>query len=424
MSQLESSANAPVRPQNDWPDWTVDSAGDRQRYISVPLGLAITILFHLGTVWLFPWDEIGVIEKERPPPNPPLEVEFIPPPEVRPEFIEANPLVPEQKPEDADKIAAQDAVAAQEEPDPLSDSDEPMVEGELLESQKIVTGDLTAQPTPPSPPVLSEPSPPEPPSESQEQAEPTETPPDEQQLAEEAAEPVDNPTDVVADAEESQFLDADVSDETPGVEAIKAIEVDEAPTEEEGFLAAEKVGEAPVVVEETTEQTAQPEKATSDRLEVVMEEVTLPEQVQALPSSEPRPQARPTLNFVRATSGPLKNNPRSTSRMGATQVDANFDKFGAYLQRMVEAVDLQWQLLARQSSTIMSEMGSRVIISYNINQKGEITRMEVLFSSASRSGTAMCLNAIESRAPFGVWTEEMVKTLGEEETIKFTFYYR
>jgi len=414
----------PQRPQShDWPRWTEDVVGERQRAWSVSVGLAATVIFHLVAMMLIPWDEIAVIEKAEPLINEPLEVEFVPPPPPLPEFVEANPMAPEQKPEDSEKISFQDQVAAQEEPDETSEADAPRVDGELLESDKIVAGDITAETGPPAPESLSEPSPPTPPSPAQEQSNPAETPPQEAQAQEQSPAETREPAEETTEATESQFVEAETSEAQPAMDDVKAIEVEEEPVEEEGFLAAVDTGEADVQLEETEEQVAQPETGNQDRVEVYMEEVVV-SQNEAQQSNQPRPQARPRLNFVRTTSGPLKNNPRSTNRMGAVAVDANFDKFGAYLQRMVESIDLQWQLLARQSATIMSEMGSRVVIRYDINQQGEVVNLEVLFSSASRSGTVMCLNAIESRAPFGVWTEQMVRTLGKSQTITFTFYYR
>jgi len=424
VSALKEAPTRAPQPQTEWPRWTRDVVGQRQRRISVSIGLVVTIIVHLFALWIMPWDQIAVIEKEKPKANPPLEVEFLPPPPPLPEFVEANPMVPQEKPEDADKISFQDQVAAQEVPDETSDADAPKVEGERLDSQKIVAGDITAEIGPTAPPVMSEPAPASPPApESEVQPEPTETPPQEAQARQPVPSETPDPADETTEAEETKFVDAETSVAPPALDAIEAIEVEEEPLEDEGFRAAIETGEAEKLLEETEEQVAQPETGEQETVEVYLEEVVI-SPTDAQQSSQPRPQARPRLNFVRATSGPLRNNPRSTNRMGSVAVDANFDKFGAYLQRMVESIDLQWQLLARQSATIMAEMGSRVVVRYRINQQGEITTMEVLFTSASRAGTVMCLNAIESRAPFGVWTEEMARTLGDGQTITFTFYYR
>jgi hypothetical protein len=39
---------------------------------------------------------------------------------------------------------------------------------------------------------------------------------------------------------------------------------------------------------------------------------------------------------------------------------------------------------------------------------------DVLETNAGKLGTLLCRDAIESRAPFGVWTQQMVDQLGEE----------
>lgn len=419
---------APQRPE--WPRWTEDKAGDKLRRVSVPLGLAITVIVHLLFVEVVPWDRIGVIDKE-PERNPPLEVEFLPPLQPVPEFVQTNPIAPEEKPEDSDKISSQDQVAAQEEPDPTQDSDTPRIDGEEMESDKIVQGDVLAEPQPPAM-AMNEPTPSEEPST----LESDPLMPDEGRSVQMDAPTVVEPSDEVLPSENQQetadaaqeskpeYLEQEPTQADPGMEEQKAVEVEEAPEAEEGFMAATETGEAEVKVEETVEETAQPETGKNERIEVYMEEVVTQPTEQSSPSSTPSPQSRPRLNFVRTTSGPLKYEPRSSNKAGFTQVDANFDKFGAYLQRMQEAVQQQWWLVARSQSTILAELGSRVVVRYKLSRQGEITNMEVLYSSASRSGTVICMEAIQSRAPFGVWTEEMVRTLGEEQTITFTFHYR
>lgn len=434
MKLDEPPPNQPPERQA-WPNWTRDETANQVMKVTVPLGIGITIFLHLFILWAVSRIDFNIIDKERPKKNEPIEVEFLPPIQPRPKFVETNPISNQEKPEETNNISSQDQVAAQEVPDPTQQNDSPRVEGEEMDSERIVKGDVFAEP---ATPVMTQPSEPALPTPMQEQPSPdqspplpdqskgvqldtpAQTPPTEQAMPSES-EQESQPTE---DASKPQFLDQETSENTPAIDDPKAVEVEEAPTEEEGFRAALKTGEAEVQVEDTAEQTAQPERGQEDRLEVYMEEVQVEAAERSSSSSAPAPQARPRLNFVRGTSGPLKNDPRSTSRVGTISVDANFDKFGAYLQRMYEAIEQQWIIIARSSSTITAEIGSRVVVQFTINQQGVITNLEVLYSSASRSGTVMCMEAIQSRAPFGVWTEEMARTLGEDEKITITFWYR
>jgi len=419
-----SLTEPPKLPQKrpEWPRWTKDEAGEKELKITAPLGLVVTVIIHLLFIWMITLIPVNIIEKE-PRRNPPLEVEFLPPVQPMPEFVETNPVANQEVPEETDKISSQDQVAAQEEPDPTQDNDTPRVEGEELDSSKIVSGTTLADPAPPSP-MMSEPTPQMPPTPEPQQAvemetQPTPIEPQEQPEPNEQTETQEDTAEA-----EPQYLDQETSEADPGMDKADAVLVEEAPEAEEGFKAAVETGEAEVEVEETVAKTAQPEQAQDDRLEVYMEEVVVDPTEQSQSSSTPRPQARPRLNFVRTTSGPLKNEPRSTSRAGTISVDAKFDKFGAYLQRMIEAIDQQWQIMVHNSSTPMAELGSRVIVRYTINQQGEIINMEILHTSSSRAGTVICTEAIQSRAPFGVWTEEMNRTLGESQKITIRFYYR
>lgn len=413
-------------PKQEWPNWTDDRAGRRMREKTIPIGIAGTIIIHLLflgiAAWLFP--DVGIIERpiER---NEPLEVEFLPPPPPLPEFTQTNPMA-NQEVVETERIAAQDQAAAQEIPDPVRDEEDPNIEGEMLEATNIVSGDMTAEPAPPTPLVeMSEPAPAMPPSPTEAMAEPTEAQPDPYEPTDQPPIEVEQPKEQTVENEKPQYLDQPISEKEPGMDDLKATEVEEAPTEEDGYLAATKIGEAEIRVEETVEETAQPERGTDRQVEVYMEEVAVAPAEQGAQSSDPRPQARPRLNFIQSTSGPIKMQQGASSRVGAIAVDAKFDKFGAYLQRMIEAIDLQWQLMVRQSlQTVMAEMGSRVVVQYTINQDGEVVHMEVLFSSASRTATAICVDAIQSRAPFGVWTEEMVRTLGTSQKVTITYYFR
>jgi hypothetical protein len=400
----------PRRTPSAWPRWDRESDDARRSYKqSVAIGLAATVLFHLMLIYVVPWPDVTIEEMKPEPPNPPMEVELVeaPPPE---RFVETNPNVPEEKPEDTTNISAQDQVAAQEQPDPTQNSDTPKVDGEMAESQKIVTGDLFEESTPPPVPQGQPDAQP-----AQEQPEQQAQPAEEQQQPTEQMPPdpqdVTEPTEQPADAEDKEAP----QEEAPMMPEQEAVE-------DEGTPSIEKAAENQEIPEKPEEETVKPAPAPRPQrqIEVQMEEVTPTQQAQ---QGEPTPKPRPRINF-KVPPGPLMQTPVSASKMGALAIDSNFSDFGAYQQRMIEAISAQWNLLGRQFNYTSTDYGTKVVAEYILNREGQVTDLKIIFTSASRPATLLVQDAILSRAPFGPWTKEMVATLGEQQTIRITFFYR
>ncbi|MEM8549479.1 MAG: hypothetical protein AAGF10_01690 [Verrucomicrobiota bacterium] len=117
-------------------------------------------------------------------------------------------------------------------------------------------------------------------------------------------------------------------------------------------------------------------------------------------------------------------NPVSTNRVGVMSIDANFSEFGAYQQRMMEAISAQWTLMARNANFTGSQRGTMVHVRYTLKRDGHVEGFQILRSSASRPATYLVQDAVLSRAPFGDWTREMVATLGDEQSIEIRFFYQ
>lgn len=141
----------------------------------------------------------------------------------------------------------------------------------------------------------------------------------------------------------------------------------------------------------------------------------------AIDPSAPRP--RPTLE-PRISAGPLRHQSVMANQRGLVAIDSRFSEFGAYQERMIEAISQQWYLLARQSKAIDSEYGTQVVLVFTMDDHGIISNTQVRFTNASAAATLLCINAVESRSPFGFWTADMKRVLGESQTVTFTFYYR
>jgi hypothetical protein len=112
-----------------------------------------------------------------------------------------------------------------------------------------------------------------------------------------------------------------------------------------------------------------------------------------------------------------------TSNIGPTAVDARWSNYGAYLQRMIEAVQIQWEKLLVESKVYPSS-GSTVTVKFIMDSAGKIARIINVDSTANDSASRACMSAITDRAPYGDWTDDMKAVLGEQQEMTFTFYYQ
>lgn len=377
-----------------WPKWSessTDSRRDLQR--SVAAGLAVTVIFHVTLFLMIPWDRIDIIEVKPPEPNPPMEVEFV----QMPEFVQTNPESEIAPPEETNNVSDRDQQAAQEIPDRLNDNDRPTVEGEM-DSENIVDG----APLDPIPPPLPE-------GQQQPEQEPTPPQPEEQPTPEMQQEEATNVPEVMEPEEKLQ--------ET----APEALEQE--PVTEEGEMSLEEVAEEPTPepVEEPEEEASKPQPKPEPQNDKIMMQPVAPQA--ATQSGAPTPKPRPRLNF-RVPSGPLMQNNRGATKVGSVSIDAKFSEFGAYIARMREAIQTTWYLLATQSKYTGADIGTNVVVEFVLDQEGNILDVKVLHSTTSSSGTIMVLESINSRAPYGDWTQDMKQVIGETWTIRINFFYR
>ncbi len=286
-----------------------------------------------------------------------------PEPPLPEEFVATNPDVPSNPPDETRHFASRDQQAAQEEPSETETPEEtPRVEGEDLRSQNIVEGH------------------PEP-------AWPRHTPvsPDEEERAvrDFPSVPERRPVPGSADTEPE-----------PDEEGIHTRETEEDTGEDDRRIVGVNV----------------PERERGRTGDAV--DRSSPER--------PSPSPRPTL--PRTHSAPVAERPGSTSRIGEIAIDARRSEFGTYLERMLEAIERQWHSLARAHLSA-SDAASRVRIRFVLDSSGRVEIVDVE-SSATHTGTLICQDAIEARAPFGNWSDDMIDVLGDEQTLTITFHYR
>jgi hypothetical protein len=120
----------------------------------------------------------------------------------------------------------------------------------------------------------------------------------------------------------------------------------------------------------------------------------------------------------------LPGNKVGTANVGVTAINAKFNQYGLYLQRLVDAVQNEWDGLVA-SGKAYPPAGSYVVVRFILDQKGNIRRIVEVDNHSSDIGGTMCVTAITNRAPYGEWTKDMKGTLNADgEQLEFRFYYQ
>lgn len=283
-----------------------------------------------------------------------------------PQFVEANPNAPDNAPDKTDNVAAQNQQVAQEIPTPAGENQAPASKGDPTTSSTAIVSGLQSEPQPPAA------RPPEP-------AQP-ETP--EQKQARREQIPLSGTEKF--EGESPEGVGSNVNKPSPNA--------------------------APVP--ERIEGTADSKSDTGGKVGLYYK------------VDPKRPQTRPTLapNVVKARPSPLANREFGTENIGAVAYDAKWSAYGEYMQKFIESVDIQWQRILQQSN-VYPVAGTKVVVVFRMNAKGDISEIVNVESSGGRTAKDSCVSAIVARAPYGAWPEDMVGVLGESQEITFTFHY-
>jgi len=344
---------------------------------STLVGIAGVILVYLLLGLTAPFLLRGgpaVTLRPRPAPKPTFNIEITPEMFAKPapkpapfKFVETNPDAPENTPDNTTNFAAQNQQVAQEKPTPNGKSDRPALEGKKdFESTQIVDGHL-------SPPI-------------------------------ENVEAVPPPTDT----------------------KVAEKEVNAPKLEQNPLTGTEKLqGESPDGFGSNVSKTLENTKAIPEKIDgvknVPLVEGATATQVAIDPQHpRPRPQVVKQQNTRPAI---FAQNVMGTSNIGPTAVDARWSNYGAYLQRMIDTVQTQWERILIESR-VSPASGSTVTVKFVMDSDGKIVRIVNVDSTASDSASRACMSAITDRAPYGVWTDDMKAMLGEKQEMTFTFYYQ
>lgn len=333
----------------------------------------LILLLWLGTRHLGSQADSTAFKASR---KPSFDIQMLPPDEFLmprkptpppPKFVETNPDAPENIPDKTNNIAAQNQQAAQEKPNPDGKDDHAATEGKKdWESNQIVSGQLTP---------------------------PTEAPP-----------PVPPPTPEVAAALEKAAEARKAENPLSGFEKREGLS-------ETGY----GMNKAPV----TDKATAVPEKIEG----VKDAPMTVGELSPSQKAIDPRkPQPRVQLTQQRVRPAIFAEDKVGTKNIGLAGYDARWSNYGAYLQRLVDSVQIQFDNIVNNSG-VFPPTGTVVTIKFRMDSDGKITDILSAESTGGEQAKSQSMSAITARSPYGKWTDDMVAMLGDSQEFTWKFYY-
>lgn len=345
---------------------------------SVQIGVGATILLHILLLILLPkkFDTglVGSFVPQHVGSGQNFNIELAPdafaikPPAPKPpaNFVETNPDAPENEPDKTNNFGAQNQQAAQEKAAKKTGGDRPEMEGRKdFQSSQIVDGSL-APPTPPTPiaPPIQAPTPDRPASQAGREQNP------------------------LPGFEKTEGDNRDTFGSSNAPAAANAVSI-------------------PKRIEGAKDGPLSPDATGS-----------------AFTIDPKRPAPRPQLNQKHARPAIFSENPIGTKNIGPVAVDARWSNYGVYLQKMIEAVQMQWDRLISEGKAYPTP-GSMVTVKFKINSDGAISSIvNVDGGMTGPQGEAYCVSAITTRAPYGKWTDDMVAMLGSEQEMTFVFFYQ
>lgn len=401
---------------------------------AVAVGLVASFLLHIAAYFLTPAEFARFVPT---PQSEELKLEILPPKIVKklPDFVEANPLANTQKPLSADAPESfTDQRAADFIPDPSSKSKMPYVEGEIKNGKKIVSG--TSSPDDilnPQQPFETLQRPLEQPAQASEFFKPSQSQSTHEPQKLSTQKTADSSKEVATPAKSENSISKSSRE---GDSKKSSTEISEgkahsqaAPKNNDGNPALQASKDAskksPTDGAKKTSPDDGAAQAPNGSREPIASKTKPSEQTPQPPTDEslPVPKPRPYLS-MRIPAGPLADNRARASTQGTVAVDSRFSEFGAYQQRMIEAISRQWNLLGSQYD-LNTAINTMVVIEYTLNIKGELTSISVLFSNSTNTGRGLCEQSILTTAPYGEWTKEMISALGDQnQEVRITFHYR
>ena len=402
--------------------------------LAIAAAFILSILFHLGIYYAVPTEFEHIKDRRK---NDELKLEILPPKITKklPEYVEANPYANQLEPQPDSPESFTNQRAADELPDPTSKSKKPYVEGEIKDGNKIVSGTSSETDAMSPESVLDTLKRPleqqSAHAETQEpQSRPQESTHQDSNGPKQAAQQENKQTET-QNMEKSGAKESGKNETSEGasLQIIKA-EKTQAPAKD-SIKQAEKTsdknsdGRSETPFQDSQRKPVQnkPQDAPPAKEQNESTKTAQDQAVPEMPKELPKPKRRPMLS-MKIPAGPLADNRVRASMQGTLAVDSRFSEFGAYQQRMIEAISRQWNLIA-SNYDLATAVGTSVIVEFYLNVHGDLVRLKVAFSNSTNTATALCQQCILTTAPYGEWTEEMVNVFGaQDQPVRITFHYR
>lgn len=378
----------PVRPHcaEGWPAREL-----AERKPAWRAGLAGTALAHVAlllALWLMPRDLLELDHTTSAPSadrsfeielTPELFRPVLPEPAPPPRFVEVNPDAPENVPDQTPLVGAQNQQVAQPVPTPDGRSDTPRVDGEGDKNATALVSGVVGEPAAPS------------------------------------------ASEILAKAFERSEEKREAADRPAEQPAARAVN---APAGGEQLLGEADGGTGTTVTRLPPVPGA--ETGPEARKGAANGRAASGGYFSGTPRIDRnRPQERPRLSAatVNARQTPTIKNEFGSKNIGAVAYNAKWSAYGEYLQRLIDAVQAQWERLILRSSFYPTS-GATVRVVFRIDAKGEIFEVVRVDGSGGELARRLCVSAVTERAPYGEWTEDMVAVLGREQELTFTFFYQ
>lgn len=114
-----------------------------------------------------------------------------------------------------------------------------------------------------------------------------------------------------------------------------------------------------------------------------------------------------------------------TSNIGPADLNPRWKNHSDYLQGLMEIIQREWvRQVAEDHSQPLS--GSIITIRFLLNSRGEVVRLLGVHDSdgVPPAASVPCIRAINKRAPYGTWSDDMVAELGDQQEVTLSFHYQ
>jgi hypothetical protein len=338
---------------------------------SVLIGIAAVLLVHLFLFATVPYvlrsEPIRASLRKHAAPQPfsieiaPNAFKELPKPPPPSRFVEANPNAPDNVPDKTNNFSSQNQQLAQEKPQADRHNDKPKTDGRKdIQANQVVSGQLS-KPQDPVP------------------------------ISPDAAKPAK--TEMAAKQQQNPLS---------GFEKLK--------DGDDGY--GSNIGKV--------QDNARP---APDKVDGANDAPLVQNAQNTEPAIDPKhPRARPELQQTHTRPAIFEDNQFGTSNIGPIAYNAKWSSYGAYLHKMMEAIQIQWERILIDSRT-EPPSGSYVTVKFTLDSKGKITEILDVESTSSEQGKASCVSAITNTAPYGDWSDDMIAVLGNSQELTFRFYY-